>query len=620
MNGILVGLVLALFILLLSGVRLVRRWMVGGEARIDWVGGLLGLPRVYLHDVHNVVARERTAGPMHALTAGGLLSTMALLVAMAFGLQGVWAGALLLVTLSIMLGGTVLVVRRRYPVRPARLSGGVFQRLPLILLFFILAVATLALGQFWHPVVATLGAWATGAALVLLTREIGSGPLKHVLAGALHLAAHPRRERFGAARPVADLKPLDLSAQTLGSTRASDFAWNRLLGFDACVQCGRCESVCPAYAAGLPLNPKALIQDFVASMPGGPTFPYRGSSHPPAHESRQDTVSIQLDDDGRAVIDGQTLWACTTCRACVEECPMMIEHVDAVVDLRRHQTLMLGATPGQAPVVLAELNATDNLGGRAAVARVDWAADLRLPLLHENTETDVLLWLGEGAFDQRHQRTLRALVQLLRIAGVNFAVLGKEEIDCGDTARRLGDEALFQSIARRNIALLSTRRFNRIVTADPHVLHSLRNEYPALGGYYEVQHHSAVLARLLAEGRLQPRVPPEEQKITFHDPCYLGRYNGETEAPRAILDAIGMQRIEMERSGRRSTCCGGGGGAPLTDINGPRRMPDLRMTQVRLTGASTVAVACPNCAFMLESVAGPRPVVADLAELLVAAL
>jgi Fe-S oxidoreductase len=297
---------------------------------------------------------------------------------------------------------------------------------------------------------------------------------------------------------------------------------------------------------------------------------------------------------------------------------MMIEHVDAVIDLRRFQTLELGAMPGKAPAVLDEIKATDNPGGHPLERRLDWAADLALPVLADRRSCDVLLWLGDGAFDLRNQRTLRALVKLMRRAGVDFAVLGAEELDCGDVARRLGDEATFQSLARRNIEILSRYRFNRIVTADPHVLHTLRNEYPPFGAVLTVVHHTAFLLDLIDSGRLSV-VKPVAERLTYHDPCYLGRYNGEIEAPRALLDAIGVSRVEMERSGLRSSCCGGGGGAPLADVPGKRRIPDVRMDHARATGAETVAVACPTCAQMLEGVVGPRPQVADIAELVLLA-
>jgi Fe-S oxidoreductase len=219
---------------------------------------------------------------------------------------------------------------------------------------------------------------------------------------------------------------------------------------------------------------------------------------------------------------------------------------------------------------------------------------------------------------------LRALVKLLKAANVDFAVMGALENDTGDTARRLGDEATFQGLAKRNIATFSTLQFKRIVTADPHVLHSLKNEYPAFGGHYEVLHHSTFLAQLSTSGQLKLNKSEEIRKLTYHDPCYLARYNNETESPRALLKSIGLQINEMERSGLRGRCCGGGGGALLTDIPAKQRIPDIRIADARTIGAELVAVACPQCTAMLEGVTNgkdwQRPEVLDIAELLAASL
>lgn len=298
---------------------------------------------------------------------------------------------------------------------------------------------------------------------------------------------------------------------------------------------------------------------------------------------------------------------------------MMIEHVDAIIDLRRYETLEKGATPGRGPAVLERLSETDTVSGRPTSARMDWAVDLGLPLARDHAHVDVLLWLGEAAFEPRGQRTLRALIEVMRAAEVDFAVLGDEELDVGDTARRLGDEALFQSLAGRNIEILARHSFDRIVTNDPHVLHALRNEYPALGGTYAVEHHTTFAAELLKRGKLAPSQAPAV-RVTFHDPCYLGRYNHEYDAPRALLDALGLERVEMERAGPRSFCCGWGGGATVTDVPSRVRIPDLRMSQAVSTGATVVAAACPNCAVMLEGTAGDRLEVLDVIELLAARL
>jgi Fe-S oxidoreductase len=572
-------------------VRCAARWRAGRPAAVDWRAGLAALPRRYLVDVHHVVARKPEASRMHVLAAGGLVSGSLLL---ALGVlpalraeRAYWV--LVIAAFAVALAGAVLVALRRVPATPPHLTAGRFLWLPVWLGAYALGSLLVATGLSGTPGVVLALVGGLG-----LTAQLVRGPMRHALAGTVHLAAHPRPARFDGGRDTA-LRPLDLDAERLGAAVPADLAWNQLAGFDACVQCGRCEQACPAFAAGQPLNPKALIQGLVAGMA----------------EPHQPLVGNTVDPDA--------LWSCTTCRACVHECPMMIEHVDAIVALRRHEVLERGAVPARAAPALDELRYADEPGGRALEARTDFAAGLALPVLDEGGETDCLLWLGEGAYDLRYGRTLRALVALLQRARVEFAVLGSAERDGGDLARRLGDEATFQRLARENIATLSRRRFRRIVTADPHALHLLRNEYPALGGHYEVMHHTALLDELVRAGRL--RVSAQGGgTVAYHDPCYLARYNGETEAARRLLDAVATVRVEMRQHGLRGMCCGGGGGASVSDVPGERRIPDLRMEQAREAGASVVAVACPGCTAMLEGVTGPRPEVRDVAELLLDAV
>ncbi len=600
------GLVLlaAAFGLLCQAVRLGRRWRVGRAAPVDWLTGLLRLPHTYLRIVHEVVARDAYAARMHALAAGGLVGAVVLSFARhVLGLGGAAVAVGIVIAVGIAIVGVGMAAARRRPPRPPRLSGGRFDILP-VALAGLLAFLLLALVPGWWAVDGMLGVLSAGTLLLWTV----NGPMRHAAAGLVHLAAHSRPERLHG-RPAVALRPLDLASLAaagpdlpqLGTARAGDFAWTRLAQFDACVQCGRCQEVCPARAAGQPLNPKQFIQDLVAATDAASAAPAG--------------ALLVREPDAPGAIDADTLWACTTCRACVEACPMLIEHVDAIVDLRRYQTLERAALPAAAAAALGTLRATDTVVGRTLGARLDWTADLALPLLRECRQTEVLLWLGEGAFDRRHQRSLRALVLLLRRAGVEFAVLGEEELDCGDLARRLGDEVTFQDLARRNIATLSRYEFKTILTADPHALHTLRHEYPAFGGRYHVMHHAAFLEALFAAGRLSPAAGLRGGTVTYHDPCYLGRYNGETEAPRRLLHRLGLDMVEMERSGMRSFCCGGGGGAALSDVPGRRRIPDMRMEQARATGAPAVAVACPGCMQMLEGVTEPRPVVTDLAEL-----
>jgi len=293
---------------------------------------------------------------------------------------------------------------------------------------------------------------------------------------------------------------------------------------------------------------------------------------------------------------------------------MMIEHVDAIVDMRRFLTLERGETPNKGAEVLENLIATDNPNGFDPASRTNWAADLDLPLMKDKQKTDVLFWVSDGAFDMRSQRILRAFVKVLRAANVEVAVLGEEEKDSGDVARRLGDDATFQSLAKQNIETLSRYQFNRIVTTDPHAFHVLSNEYGELGGHYEVLHHSMFINELIENGQLKLDAF-NGGTVTYHDPCYLGRYNGEYESPRAVLNALGIEVSEMQRSGYRSRCCGGGGGAPITDVPGERRIADMRVDDAREVQADTIAVACQQCTAMLEGVVEPRPQIRDLAEL-----
>ncbi|MGM0693785.1 MAG: (Fe-S)-binding protein [Pseudomonadota bacterium] len=629
----------ALGLAVIGAWRRVRLWRQGRPSAVGLLKGLAALPRRYLVDLHHVVARDRVMANTHVATAGGFVAAAVLMILVhGLGLAQGILGWLLLAASAAMFAGSLFVARRRRH-SPARLSRGPWTRLPGSLAAFSLGVFAITLptlGVLPEGLLAGTGGWILALVLAaVVTWGLGEmvvgmtwgGPMKHAFAGALHLAFHRRPERFstgtGGERRSTGLKALDLddADAKLGVETPADFTWNQLLGFDACVQCGRCEAVCPAFAAGQPLNPKKLIQDMVVGMAGGSDAAYAGSPHPgkPIGEHHGSPHGPIVARGGKALVDADTLWSCTTCRACVEECPMMIEHVDAIVDMRRFLTLERGETPNKAPEVLDNLIATDNPGGFAPGARMHWAADLDLPLIADLQQVDVLLWLGDGAFDMRNQRTLRALVKVLRAARVDFAVLGNEERDSGDVARRLGDEATFQSLARRNIATLAKYRFQHIVTCDPHSFHVLNNEYGELGGHYAVQHHSTYIAGLHAAGRLA-LASWKGGSVTYHDPCYLGRYNGEYEAPRSVLKALGIEVKEMGRSGFRSRCCGGGGGATITDIPGDRRIPDMRMNDVEESGAELVAVGCPGCTAMLEGVVDASAEVRDIAELVADAL
>ncbi|WP_051085287.1 (Fe-S)-binding protein [Hahella ganghwensis] len=617
-------LAIALGLMAIGAIRRVSLWRAGQAEPVNIITGLMAMPRRYLVDLHHVVARDKYMSNTHVATAGGFVLSLALIILVhLFGLDNQVLSWALLGATTLMFTGALFVFKRRTQ-PPQRLSKGPWMRLPKSLLVFAVTffIVTLPAAGILPE---NFGGWVLA---VLLTAGIiyglgemvfgmtWGGPMKHAFAGALHLAFHRRPERFDGGRSTG-LKPVNLAADSLGVAKPKDFKWNQLLGFDACVQCGRCEAVCPAFAAGQPLNPKKLIQDMVVGLAGGTDAKYAGSPYPGVEVGQAQGSPEKIITEG--LVKADTLWSCTTCRACVEECPMMIEHVDAIVDMRRFLTLEKGETPNKGAEVLENLIATDNPNGFDPQSRTNWAADQNLPLMAEVKEADVLFWVSDGAFDMRSQRILKAFVKVLKAANVNFAVLGDEERDSGDVARRLGDDATFQTLAKHNIDVMNQYRFKRIVTTDPHAFHVLKNEYGDFGGQYEVLHHTTFINELVKQGKL--RLDQfKGGNVTYHDPCYLGRYNGEYDSPRELLKVLGIELKEMERSGYRSRCCGGGGGAPITDIPGERRIADMRMEDAKAVGAEVVAVGCQQCTAMLEGVVEPRPEIKDIAELVSEAL
>ena len=618
---------LAVVLLFVGALRRILLWRQGQESTIHWAG-LFSIPQRYLVDLHHVVASDKYISNTHVATAGGFVLTAVLVILIyLFDVATNILNYALLASSGLMFVGAIFVLIRRIN-PPPNLSLGPWSRLPDSLMifsssFFVLTLPAsgllpIASGSGLLAILLVVGIiWGVGEMFFGMT---WGGPMKHAFAGALHLGLHRRQDRFGGGRSTG-LISIDLEKDKLGVNKPEDFKWSQLLSFDACVECGRCEKACPAFAAGQPLNPKKIIQDMVVGMAGGDTAKFAGSAYPGIEPgSYKGGAKIPIVD---VLLEANTLWSCTTCRACVQECPMMIEHVDAIVDMRRFETMEKGQTPGKGAEVLDNLNSTDNPNGHAPDSRMNWAADQNLAVFGVQVENaDVLLWIGEAAFDMRNQRTLRAMISLLRSANIDFAVLGESECDSGDLARRLGDEATFQRLAKTNIATMAKYQFKQIVTADPHAFHCLKNEYADFGGHYDVYHHTGFFADLVRNGKikLNSNISNNPISLTYHDPCYLGRYNGEYDAPRYLLEAMGINIKEMERSKSTARCCGGGGGAPVTDIPGKQRIPDMRMDDAKSTGAEIVAVACPGCSSMLEGVVEPRAQVKDIAELMLDAL
>jgi Fe-S oxidoreductase len=424
------------------------------------------------------------------------------------------------------------------------------------------------------------------------------------------------------------LEPLDLSDETrevFGTGEVDGFTWKHMLDFYACTECGRCQSVCPAYAAGKPLNPKLLIMDLREYLDevGPSLISLAQKSNGDYGEKGTPKSGRQMVGD--AILD-DTLWACTTCFACVYECPLYIEHVDDIIDMRRYLTLTEGRMPDSLGATINQVNRTGNPWGQPAADRMKWADGLNVPLMADKKEVEVLYWIGcAGAYDPNGQKTSQAMVKILRQAGINFAVLGQEEFCNCEWARRGGDEYTYQEATRRIMDTFGQYKFKTILTHCPHCFNTMANEYPDFGGHYEVVHHSQFISRLVADGRISPKQARNET-ITFHDACYLGRYNQIYDDPRQAIAAIpGVNLVEMERSRDKGMCCGGGGANVWYEIHGEREINELRLEQAMEVNPRTVGAACPYCKLMLNSAVESKGVsqtvaIKDIAELVAESL
>ncbi len=431
----------------------------------------------------------------------------------------------------------------------------------------------------------------------------------------------PAGSGLGALRPMMSRgKPLDFEeadpeSDQFGVAQVEQFTWKGLLDFSTCTECGRCQSQCPAWNTAKPLSPKLLVlslRDHAYAK--APYLLAGGGKDLTGEEKATEAQLAHMDvlalaegnrpligtEEEQGVIDPDVLWSCTTCGACVEQCPVDIEHIDHIVDMRRYQVLIESSFPSEAGVMLRNLENKGNPWGAPPNTREDWTKglDFEVPRVGEAEDFDYLFWVGcAGAFEDRAKKTTRAVATLLHEAGVNFAILGDGETCTGDPARRIGNEFVFQMLAQQNVETLREANVKRIVATCPHCFNTLGNEYEQLGLKVEVVHHTQLLAHLVAEGKLTP-VQPVDGGVTYHDPCYLGRHNRVFDAPREVLGAT-TTITEMPRNSERSFCCGAGGARMWMEEKIGKRINIERTEEALATGVKTIAVGCPFCYTMI---------------------
>ena len=548
------------------------------------------------------------------------------------GHQG-WYLLLVDVFCVLVLVGVIAALEIRKVQRPARFEGSHLREADLILGLIAVIVTTLLL---WHASQIALGIaeWPPGWSPLsnAIASAMGDGAWLetgervfvwlHVLtilsflvylpySKHLHIGTAGINVWFGRTRSRGRLEPVDFevedeAALRLGSGTLVDMTWKQMLDTMSCTECGRCQDVCPAWATGKDLSPKLLIMGLRDRL---------FAEGPAVLNGGEPTALVP------AAVTDEVVWDCVTCGACVHECPVSIEHVDHIVDLRRHLVMAESRFPAEAGTMLRDVGRSSNPWGKPQSERAAWADGLGVRVLEPGDPApEVLYWVGCAAsFDERARASARATATLLLHAGLDVGILGPRESCTGDPARRMGDEFTFQEQARRNVATLGEAGVTRIVTSCPHCFNTLGSEYTDFGGTYEVVHHTELLAELLADGRLE--APEGTDAITYHDSCYLARHNDVVAAPRAIVSRIGRP-LEMARHGKRTFCCGAGGAHMWMEERGSA-INEERAREAAATGAETLAVACPFCTMMLDD--GVRQTgsglrVADVAVLLAEAV
>jgi Fe-S oxidoreductase len=527
------------------------------------------------------------------------------------GHQG-WFALLVDIFAVLVLIGVLAAVAIRKLQRPARFEGSHLGEADLILAMIAGIVTTLLL---WHASRIALGLneWPAGWSPVsdALSGLFGDGTATKVLERVfvwahvliiltflaylphskhLHIATAAFNVYFGRTTPGGRIEPLDFEVpdeeMRFGAGTVPDMTWKQMMDTFSCTECGRCQDVCPAWNTGKELSPKLLIMGL------------RDKVFDDGPKLLRDVAGFEPDPLVPNAVTDNVVWDCVTCGACVQECPVSIEHVDHIVDLRRNLVMVESRFPTEAEPMLRDVERAGNPWGRAQTERADWAEQLGVRILQPGEPApEVLYWVGCAAsFDERARTAAESTAKVLQAAGVDFAILGPRESCTGDPARRMGNEYLFQAHAEQNVETLNEAGVTKIVASCPHCFNTLGNEYGDFGGKYEVMHHSELIAELVRDGRVKPS--RDERSITYHDSCYLARHNDVRADPRELVAAVG-EPIEMERSGKRTFCCGAGGAHMWMEERGGL-INEERARQAAETGAETLAVACPFCTVMLD--------------------
>ncbi|MHB1653123.1 MAG: heterodisulfide reductase-related iron-sulfur binding cluster [Desulfitobacteriaceae bacterium] len=516
--------------------------------------------------------------------------------------------------------GVVMAAYRRYILRPDKLDNKLDDAMTLSLIFLVLVTGFLLEGARIAVVSdpwanwAFIGQWvAIPLRAVLTTTQILTFHRFlwwfHLFLGMtfiayfpysklFHILLGPLNQFFRKRGPVgipALINFEDEALETYGVSQLKELSWKTLFDTDVCLRCGRCQDNCPAHLSGKNLNPKRIIQDLRFFMKE------EGQALTQAHKRQTTNVPIST---GRAligqVISEEDLWACTTCRSCEEQCPVFIEHVDKTIEMRRNLVLMESRFPAEAQLAFRNMENNGNPWGIGWSKREEYLTGLGIPKIAENPDAEILYWPGcSGAYDARNQKVSAAVITLLQAAGVNFAILGNEEKCCGDSARKLGNEYLFQSLAQENIEVLKGYNIKKILTQCPHCFNMLKNEYPQLGGNFEVVHHTTYFKELMVQDKLKLK-KAIGKRVSYHDSCYLGRYNQIYDEPRELLIETGLELVEMKHSKEKSFCCGAGGGRMWLEENAGQRINELRTEEAIAVQVDLVGTGCPFCLTMIN--------------------